>query len=75
MERKLAGIFCPCCHITFATTDDYLRHKAIQVMKEERRRANEKAELERKQAILDLRKTQYRSVGRFIEFQRYKYLL
>merc|ERR1712110_537885 len=30
MEMKSPGIFCPCCHNTFPTTDAYLRHKAIQ---------------------------------------------
>merc|ERR1711970_181462 len=71
MDTKPIGIFCPCCHNTFATTDAYLHHKAIQVMKEERRRQREEAEAERRRMLDKIRQNQKNSLGRFLKHNRY----
>jgi len=71
MDTKPIGIFCPCCHNTFATTDAYLHHKSIQVMKEERRRLKEEAEAERRRVYHDIRQNQKNSLGRFLKHNRY----
>ena len=72
LYKLFLGIFCPCCHNTFATTDAYLNHKAIQVKKEERRRLREEAEAEKRRVYHDIRQNQANSLGRYLKHNRYR---
>ena len=70
-DTKPVGIFCPCCYNTFATTDMYLRHKSIQVMKEEQRREKEIIIAKEKKLIKNMKADRERTLGGYIQFQRH----
>ena len=70
-DTKPVGIFCPCCYNTFATTDMYLRHKSIQIMKEEQRREKELMEVQQKTIMNSIQMDRERTLGRYVQFRRH----